>query len=108
MSAPRTCSTTPASEPPWAWTSVQSGRRDSNPRRQPWQGCTLPLSYSRVAGGFSSGRAGASQASLAAGLVLGEHGGDAGRVLGVFGDREDDPGFHAVAAVVELDEGCGF
>ena len=24
-----------------------SGRRDSNPRRQPWQGCTLPLSYSR-------------------------------------------------------------
>jgi SAM-dependent methyltransferase len=25
----------------------ESGRRDSNPRRQPWQGCTLPLSYSR-------------------------------------------------------------
>ncbi len=25
-----------------------SGRRDSNPRRQPWQGCTLPLSYSRT------------------------------------------------------------
>ena len=25
----------------------QSGRRDSNSRRQPWQGCTLPLSYSR-------------------------------------------------------------
>ena len=24
-----------------------SGKRDSNPRRQPWQGCTLPLSYSR-------------------------------------------------------------
>ena len=24
-----------------------SGRRDSNSRRQPWQGCTLPLSYSR-------------------------------------------------------------
>ena len=24
-----------------------SGRRDLNPRRQPWQGCTLPLSYSR-------------------------------------------------------------
>ena len=21
---------------------------DSNPRRQPWQGCTLPLSYSRL------------------------------------------------------------
>ncbi len=27
--------------------ALQSGRRDSNPRRQPWQGCTLPLSYSR-------------------------------------------------------------
>jgi hypothetical protein len=25
-----------------------SGRRDSNPRLQPWQGCTLPLSYSRT------------------------------------------------------------
>ena len=25
----------------------QSERRGSNPRRQPWQGCTLPLSYSR-------------------------------------------------------------
>ncbi len=24
-----------------------SGRRELNPRRQPWQGCTLPLSYSR-------------------------------------------------------------
>ena len=27
----------------WRW----SGRRDLNPRLQPWQGCTLPLSYSR-------------------------------------------------------------
>ena len=26
-----------------------SGRRDSNPRPQPWQGCALPLSYTRVA-----------------------------------------------------------
>ena len=26
---------------------VESGRRDLNSRRQPWQGCTLPLSYSR-------------------------------------------------------------
>ena len=26
----------------------QSERRGSNPRRQPWQGCTLPLSYSRT------------------------------------------------------------
>ncbi len=25
-----------------------SGRRDSNPRPQPWQGCALPLSYSRI------------------------------------------------------------
>ncbi len=24
-----------------------SGKRDSNSRLQPWQGCTLPLSYSR-------------------------------------------------------------
>ncbi len=24
-----------------------SGKRDLNPRLQPWQGCTLPLSYSR-------------------------------------------------------------
>jgi hypothetical protein len=26
-----------------------SGKRDLNPRLQPWQGCTLPLSYSRSA-----------------------------------------------------------
>ena len=25
-----------------------SGKRDLNPRLQPWQGCTLPLSYSRA------------------------------------------------------------
>ncbi len=25
-----------------------SGRRDSNPRPQPWQGCALPLSYARM------------------------------------------------------------
>ncbi len=25
-----------------------SGRRDSNPRLQPWQGCALPLSYARL------------------------------------------------------------
>ena len=25
-----------------------SGKRDLNPRPQPWQGCTLPLSYSRT------------------------------------------------------------
>ena len=28
--------------------NLWSGRRELNPRRQPWQGCTLPLSYSRV------------------------------------------------------------
>jgi hypothetical protein len=27
---------------------VWSGRRDSNPRLQPWQGCALPLSYART------------------------------------------------------------
>src|SRR5436305_84231 len=27
-----------------------SGRWDSNPRPQPWQGCALPLSYTRVRG----------------------------------------------------------
>ena len=27
---------------------LKSGKRDSNSRLQPWQGCTLPLSYSRV------------------------------------------------------------
>ena len=27
-----------------------SGRRDSNPRPQPWQGCALPLSYTRSRG----------------------------------------------------------
>ena len=27
---------------------IWSGRRDSNPRPQPWQGCALPLSYTRI------------------------------------------------------------
>src|SRR5580692_5918556 len=27
---------------------IWSGRRDSNPRPQPWQGCALPLSYARI------------------------------------------------------------
>ena len=30
------------------WAFFKSERRDLNPRRQPWQGCTLPLSYSRL------------------------------------------------------------
>ncbi len=29
------------------WYISWSGRRDSNPRLQPWQGCALPLSYAR-------------------------------------------------------------
>ena len=29
-----------------------SGRRDSNPRPQPWQGCALPLSYTRIRVGY--------------------------------------------------------
>src|SRR5207342_1220706 len=42
----------------WSWTGVMlswqqgedwSGKRDSNPRLRPWQGRTLPLSYSRSA-----------------------------------------------------------
>ena len=32
------------------WKIFWSGRRDSNPRHQPWQGCTLPLSYARFMG----------------------------------------------------------
>ncbi|MEY3090392.1 MAG: hypothetical protein RL113_708 [Pseudomonadota bacterium] len=28
--------------------NLWSGRRDSNPRPQPWQGCALPLSYARI------------------------------------------------------------
>jgi hypothetical protein len=31
-----------------------SGRRDSNPRPQPWQGCAPPLIYTRVVPGASS------------------------------------------------------
>jgi hypothetical protein len=29
-------------------TCIVSGRRGSNPQLQPWEGCTLPLSYSRM------------------------------------------------------------
>ena|GEM_PF-1792472 len=31
----------------WLCRLQWSGKRDLNPRLQPWQGCTLPLSYSR-------------------------------------------------------------
>src|SRR5947209_8625858 len=45
-----------------------SGRRDSNPRPQPWQGCALPLSYARSAGkdGDSARPEGAANRRLAA------------------------------------------
>src|SRR6185295_5129493 len=33
-----------------------SGKRESNPRLQPWQGCTLPLSYSRSRPGLPAAR----------------------------------------------------
>ena len=43
-----------------------SGRRDSNPRPQPWQGCALPLSYTRIRAGSTPtmGAYGASRARL--------------------------------------------
>jgi hypothetical protein len=33
-----------------------SGKRGSNPQLQPWEGCTLPLSYSRSTSGLYNGR----------------------------------------------------
>ena len=36
---------------------IWSGRRDSNPRPQPWQGCALPLSYTRSRGTEAASRA---------------------------------------------------
>ena len=36
----------PASSDSWHW----SGRRGSNPQLRPWEGRTLPLSYSRAGG----------------------------------------------------------
>src|SRR2546423_7079536 len=43
-----------------------SGRRDSNPRPQPWQGCALPLSYTRIREGYG----GADQSGGAARMML--------------------------------------
>ena len=34
---------------------IWSGKRDSNSRPQPWQGCALPLSYSRAKGRYCNG-----------------------------------------------------
>ena len=33
---------------PLGYAAIWSGKRDSNPRPQPWQGCALPLSYFRT------------------------------------------------------------
>ena len=33
---------------PLGYAAIWSGKRDSNPRPQPWQGCALPLSYFRI------------------------------------------------------------
>ena len=33
---------------PLGYAAIWSGKRDSNPRPQPWQGCALPLSYFRM------------------------------------------------------------
>ncbi len=45
---------TPTTITPEMW----SGRRDLNPRHQPWQGCALPLSYARMGGeGYQRPRA---------------------------------------------------
>lgn len=33
-----------------------SGRRDSNPRRQPWEGCILPLNYFRNMSEFTTNK----------------------------------------------------
>ena len=35
-------------EPLQTYEKIWSGRWDSNPRPQPWQGCALPLSYARI------------------------------------------------------------
>ena len=37
-----------------SYCNTWSGRGDSNPRPQPWQGCALPLSYTRIRGGRST------------------------------------------------------
>ena len=39
----------------YAPTYIWSGKRDSNSRLQPWQGCALPLNYSRISSSIKSG-----------------------------------------------------
>ena len=43
---------------------IWSGRWDSNPRPQPWQGCALPLSYTRIHRPSGRGLYGPSRARL--------------------------------------------
>ncbi len=38
---------------PLGYAALWSGKRDLNPRLQPWQGCILPLSYSRIFHSFN-------------------------------------------------------
>ena len=40
----------------YAPTYIWSGKRDSNSRLQPWQGCALPLNYSRLNGDLEGTR----------------------------------------------------
>src|SRR5678809_1621706 len=47
----------PISSPPAFVSGSWSGKRDSNPRLRPWQGRTLPLSYSRPRRNLSVPRA---------------------------------------------------
>src|SRR5882762_10294550 len=49
---PKRSGPAPAGSRPADW----SGKRESNPRLQPWQGCTLPLSYSRSRPGVPGAR----------------------------------------------------
>ena len=46
-SNPRVKRARPVRQGPWRHKEFWSGKRDSNPRLRPWQGRTLPLSYSR-------------------------------------------------------------
>ena len=56
---------------------IWSGRRDSNPRHQPWQGCALPLSYARPLGTHTVPRR----------AIILKAGGIASADLGAFGRR---------------------
>src|SRR4026209_922370 len=63
---------------------LQSGKRDSNPRPQPWQGCALPTELFPRIGQDSSARPAAAQRPIDAGSGSAE-GGSGGE-----GDRTPD------------------